>query len=744
MPWLAVLFVSMIFHKLQLFPLTVAFTVMSFVASVQAEEKTEFSVPLRQTSPSPADAPAWRFVTGIPIPRGALADVKHVKLVDANGNEVPSEFEALAYWSPKRDSIKWLRLIFTAPTMIVQAPKYQLVFGRGVKSARIANPIKIDEDATSLSVTTGPLHFTLDKKRGSILSSVNRFGRRVYTADKSDGPYVEDDTGAIYRAAFEPRAQVTVEESGPVRAVVRVESWHVRDLSSGTTPFSPAGVRLNKSITRYYAYAGLPCIEVDWTFVITADTDLVRFKDIGLRLSGSREAQFGLDRDKDIDYAYGYLLQKTPDEFVVRQLRGKTYADLATGTKGPGWFATKNLAVTMRDFWQTFPRELEINQSSLIVHAWPGHGETLDKTPMGISRTQQLLLDFSGESTDRIEARRALFLARPHVWIKYPQWLAESGALGPMDVTAAESWDDAGIKNWEALDRAGYYGIWNWGGMPESIQKPDSPAFGCLDMHWLLYACTGRAAHLRYARANTHYWRDVGIAHYSTPASEKRNDGGSARSPTFYPQPTGPKSTDESGVFPLLLDYYMTGDRRSLKSAELYVDSVIQHSSFDANMRSLLDWYAHSWEAELGKKIDDAVHELIAKDSTAAKSTETGLNGTNFLSEYLWLTRYEDVPLQHRKNVAAFVKKHARSDNLRAAAWFETGDAKYVQTFLCGVLRAQLPRERWLTPPTPEFGNGAQKAVCLDDVLYSYAAWRDALTKIKVPATEAELPGTQK
>src|SRR5689334_17857795 len=108
----------MIFNKLQLFPLTVVFTVVSLATPMQAQEKTEFSVPLHQTSPSPADAPAWRFVTGIPIPRGALADAKHVKLVDANGNHVPCEFEALAYWSPNRESIKWLRLVFTTPTMI--------------------------------------------------------------------------------------------------------------------------------------------------------------------------------------------------------------------------------------------------------------------------------------------------------------------------------------------------------------------------------------------------------------------------------------------------------------------------------------------------------------------------------------------------------------------------------------------------------------------------------------------------
>lgn len=741
----------MISTNLKFIPHILAIASVFFVASGDAEETIAFSVPLRQTSPSPADAAAWPFVTGIPIPRGALADAKHVKLVDANGNEVSAEFKALAHWSPSRDSIQWLRVAFLAPTMIVQAPKYQLLFGRGVTSAPVANPIRITQDDMSLSVTTGPLRFILDKKRGGILSSVSRHGRKLYTADGTSGPYVEDDTGAIYRTAFEQRPHIIVEESGPLRAVVRVESWHVRDLSSGTTPFSPAGVRLNKSITRYHAYSGLSCIEVDWTFVVTVDTRLVQCKDIGLRMSGARVARFGLDRDKDIEIADGYLLQKRPDQFVVRQLRGRSYADLAKGTKAPGWFATKNLAITLRDFWQTSPKELEINQSTMIVHAWPGHDEPISETATGTSRTQPLLLDFSGESTERIEARRALFLARPHVWIKDPQWLVDSGVLGPMDVNAAETWEDASLKNWEKLDHAGYYGIWHWGYMPESIRSSESPALsgspspGYLNTHWFLYACTGHAAHLRYARANTHHWRDIGIAHYSTPSFEKRIPNGQVRSGTQF--------TGDSGVFPLLMDYYMTGDRRSLETAELYVSSIARHSDIGASMKSLLDWYAQSWDPELGRKIDGAIQGMIAKDSAAAKWPDLASTETSFLAKYLWLSRQGDASLQHRKDVVAYVKKHADSwlrsaanhngqppipANLLAAAWWETGDAKFVQPFVREMQKTQVPRERWLVLKHPAFGSGAQGAVNLDHVLYAYAAWQNALATIKIPAIQVD------
>ena len=41
-----------------------------------AQDNARKPIPLCQTSPSPASAAGWPFVTGIPVPRGALADAR--------------------------------------------------------------------------------------------------------------------------------------------------------------------------------------------------------------------------------------------------------------------------------------------------------------------------------------------------------------------------------------------------------------------------------------------------------------------------------------------------------------------------------------------------------------------------------------------------------------------------------------------------------------------------------------------
>ena len=65
----------------------------------------EGSLGLQQTSPAPVDQPTWPFVTGLPMPQGMVTDVSKVQLVGQNGDSIPAQFEALAHWSPKRQSV---------------------------------------------------------------------------------------------------------------------------------------------------------------------------------------------------------------------------------------------------------------------------------------------------------------------------------------------------------------------------------------------------------------------------------------------------------------------------------------------------------------------------------------------------------------------------------------------------------------------------------------------------------------
>ena len=229
------------------------------------------TVQLKQTSPSPADLQSWPFVTAVPLPRGGLTDIANVRLVDEHGESIPAGFGALTHWSPKRKSIKWLRVAFCAPLAAGKTSSYALIFGGDVKAPKYANPVEVAENDDAVTIDTGKIRLVIPKERGGFVSEVYR-GGKVYAATPDDGPYVVDHTGAVFRAQLDEAPEVAIEESGPARAVVRVESWHMRDIAAGSKEPSPAGQRLNKCVLRYYAYAGQPWAELHWTFIITADT----------------------------------------------------------------------------------------------------------------------------------------------------------------------------------------------------------------------------------------------------------------------------------------------------------------------------------------------------------------------------------------------------------------------------------------------------------------------------------------
>lgn len=839
----------------------------------------EGSLGLQQTSPAPVDQPPWPFVTGLPMPQGMVTDVSKVQLVGQNGDPIPAQFEALAHWSPKRQSVKWLRVAFSAPAQAGQSPQYSLKCGKA--GPKLANPITVTQNADEVVVDTGNIAFSISKKAGGRLRSVKRAGTEIFRAASMDGSYVVDDTGAIYRASGDETPVVMIEESGPVRAVVRVESWHKRDRNSGFAGETPAGDRLNKCILRYYAYAGQPWIELHWTFVVAANRTDIRFKDIGLRLSGSGKTEVGIDGDTGLELKDGYLLQKKHDLHVIRRKTKKGYAEAAKGQRAPGWIVNDSFALVMRDFWQLFPKELEVvstddAKSQIVLHAWPGHSEYnqdwfiepepqpgpdarvenvagpsgvqlsrayfhnlqyfhhgpllnfskphwwhgpllagarnapltwLDKenrklsgwrayeffclgaeaeladrnkakvgtylkeNAIGTSRTMELMLDFSGDAPEHLASRRRMFVASPHVWLKDPQWLAQSRVFGPMNIPAANAWRQWSHEIWKARDASAHYGMWLHGNLPENFVADSTPAlyrmlggsvhYGHSATEWLLYMCTGQPDHLRHARANTHQHRDVEIVHWTSPDFSalpelERKVLGATNTVSAYPWRLGSCFGFYAKCDYLLWDYYLRGDRRSLETARLHADGVMKFDngknltrSAGGTLKTLIDWYAHNWDAAVAAKIDDIIQWIIRNDPTGQTNKKTMLNWTNWMPQYLRLTKDPDVALRLRKEMLAFVVKwlgntheedfartgysQAPGNNL-AAMWFATGDSKYLMPFVRSKFKARVPRKHWLVPDAPPRLIGSSyKAGRFDEVLFAHAAWKAAMDKDLIP-----------
>ncbi len=58
----------------------------------------------------------WPVALGLVFPEGELSSVPGGRIVDDQGRPVPFEAEATGWWSPERESVKWLLLRFVAST----------------------------------------------------------------------------------------------------------------------------------------------------------------------------------------------------------------------------------------------------------------------------------------------------------------------------------------------------------------------------------------------------------------------------------------------------------------------------------------------------------------------------------------------------------------------------------------------------------------------------------------------------
>ncbi|ACU36793.1 hypothetical protein [Actinosynnema mirum] len=346
---------------------------------------------------------AW----GVPWPRGQHRRDQTFALVSASGQPIPVQTWPLALWPD--GSLKWTG--------------HAVAGGAAVESCRLtagapqapAHPVEVREEPSKLVVRTGDLEAVIARRGAHLVEQVTRGGRAVLRRARlvclrEEFDETDEDAATARREPFTSSVRsVSVEQRGPVRAVVRVQGVH-RSLSTGRE-WLPFTVRL-------YFTAGSDAIRLVHTFVWDgADGDRVRGlgvrfdvplrdapHDRHVRFSGDdgglvREAVrgvTGLRRDPGApvraaqvagralppvetwdtrvsgrlnliptwgDYS---LTQPGPDGWLLRKRTapGHAWVRVDAGHRNPGLGyvggASGGLAVGLRDFWQSCPSGLDV------------------------------------------------------------------------------------------------------------------------------------------------------------------------------------------------------------------------------------------------------------------------------------------------------------------------------------------------------------------------------------------------
>lgn len=343
---------------------------------------------------------------GMPWPRGKHSGKTRFTLRGTGDAQVPLQSWPIAYWPD--GSLKWTAHAIPDDAALKEGP-FEVVPGRA--SAAPAKSLRVTESDAAVEIDTGVMMCRLPKSGRTIIESVRRGDRELLRAGhlvvlKQDRAADAND-GATTVETFESQIdKVTLEQRGPIRAVVKVEGRHANPSGRSWLPFT----------LRLYFYAGAESLRVLHTFIFDGDESRDFIRGIGLRFAapltnplhdrhvrfaGERRGVFGeavrgltglrrnpgaaareaqvagraapsiaprVKQDLELIPAFGdwTLWQQSADAFVIRKRTqdGFSWLDSNRGRRaaGLGYIGgpAGGVAFGIRNFWQSHPGQLDI------------------------------------------------------------------------------------------------------------------------------------------------------------------------------------------------------------------------------------------------------------------------------------------------------------------------------------------------------------------------------------------------
>ncbi len=409
------------------------FLLLAWISLVAELNAADLSVQWLERTP-PAVNVGVSF--GVPFKQGEWQRTDVLSAQASLGQQVPTQTWPLAVWPD--GSIKWLGVAVSGGPAL-GGP---LRLGKGV-GAVPAVALTATQDENGVSVDTGVIQCRLAARGAVFIESLKIGGREVASGGRLVA-LTEDRTGysssgLVRENYFESEiSKLTLEQTGPVRAVVKIEGLH-RALRGGRgwLPFT----------VRVYFSAGVEAVRVVHTFIFDGDQEKDFIRGLGVRFtvplreethnrhvrfSGEgrglwsepvqpavgRQGRFAAKSDGSDIYpdqlagkrvpnrdqlnARGTnlleqwavwdsfrLVQPNADGFTVEK---RTNSASAWITAGAGKRASGlvfvgdvsgGLAVSLKNFWQSYPAALEVQHAStsaaeLTVWLWTPAAPSMD------------------------------------------------------------------------------------------------------------------------------------------------------------------------------------------------------------------------------------------------------------------------------------------------------------------------------------------------------------------------------
>ncbi len=208
----------------------------------------------------------------MPWPQGHLTPRTALALTDANGASIPTQSWPLAFWPD--GTLKWTgHAALASPAL--DAP---LILAPGTPAVP-SSPVRIDHAPGTLTVTNGAMVCRIAERGPYLIDTLALDGQVV--AHQGRLVCLREDRSALAEAQitreeeFGSRVEtVTVEQAGPVLAVVKLQGTHLAQ--GGERAWLPFTVRL-------YFTAGTDTVRLVHSFVFDGDPETDFIKGLGVR-----------------------------------------------------------------------------------------------------------------------------------------------------------------------------------------------------------------------------------------------------------------------------------------------------------------------------------------------------------------------------------------------------------------------------------------------------------------------------
>ncbi len=561
---------------------------------------------------------------GVPWAKGAFKDSDTLTLITPGDGAIIAQHWVTARWPD--GSVKWSA---HAAALDGEEAPASLTLRRGTSLTRATGgSIAAAEDDDAIRVDTGSMQCVFSKKGSTLIQSIRQGTRATAT----DGRLVLQWQNLPEPVGGEPLwsdslqseiREAVVEHAGPVRVVIK---------TSGTHRSATTGRDLLPFTVRFYCYLNTASIRMVHTLVYDADEYRDFIRGIGVRFTVpmtdslyNRHVRFcgdnggvfgeavkgltGLRRDpgkdvrdaqvagaatppvsafspavaKGLPYipAFGdySLTQSTPDGFEIRKRTAPGHGWLASAhgrrAAGSGYVggASGGLVFGIRNFWQSFPTQIDIRHAhtdaaQLTLWLWApdappmdlrfyhdGMGQdTYEKqldgldityedyepgfgTPHGIARTSELeIWAVAGTPTHSDLATMATQIQDPPLLVCDPIHYQETGVFGgAFTVGAPRNTAEQAIEAQLAfyidhykkqIEQHRWYGFWNFGDVMHAYDHDrhvwrydvggyawDNSELSTDLWLWYYFLRSGRHDVFRMAEAMTRHTGEVDVHH---------------------------------------------------------------------------------------------------------------------------------------------------------------------------------------------------------------------------------------